>query len=64
MAKPLPAPSHPDAAVRWLAANLARTAKSPYEESLPAHVLPGKRWLKVRERLELELARHVVRPPR
>jgi len=64
MAKPRLVPSHPDAAVRWLAAHLTRTAKSPYEESLPGHELPGKRWLKVRERLEAELARHVVRPPR
>jgi hypothetical protein len=64
MVKPLLVPSHPDAAVRWLAANLARTAKSPYEETLPAWELPGKRWLRVRQRLERELEQHVVRPPR
>jgi hypothetical protein len=64
MAKPLPVPSHPDAAVRWLAERLALTAKSPYEETLPGRMLPDKMWLKVRQGLENELARHVIRPPR
>ena len=64
MAKPLPAPSHPDAAVRWLADKLARSAKSPYEATLSAKAVPGKSWLKVRQQLENELARHVVRPSR
>jgi hypothetical protein len=60
MADPRAAPRHPDAAVRWLADWLRRSAKSPYEQTLPASALPGKSWLMVRGRLETELERHIV----
>ena len=64
MVKPMPAPNHPDAAVRWLADRLARSAKTAYEETLPSQALPAKAWLSVRQRLEFELRQHVVRGSR
>ncbi len=64
MLKPIPAPSHPDAAARWLADRLARTATSPLEELLTPQAVSDKSWLKVRQRIENELAEYVVRVPR
>lgn len=64
MAEPPHVPNHFDAASRWLAEKLTHTAKSPVEELLAPQAIPGKNWLNVRQRLEVELARYVVRPPR
>ena len=59
MAKPAPVPSHPDAAARWLANQLAAVAR-PETGGQPT-TPPRETWLETRQRIEFALDLHVVR---